>query len=110
MLVGRKLLQGKLRDVELSIRGILRGFGLKLGEVSKGRFAARIKRAGRWPADAGAGGRPMLQAREALRAEYQAPAPGGCWPSYVSDAVCRRLMTVPGVGALVAVTFKPRGR
>ena len=34
LLVGRKLLQGKLVDVELSIRGLLRGFGLKLGEVS----------------------------------------------------------------------------
>ena len=33
--VGRKLLQGKLLDVELSIRGILRGFGLKVGVVSK---------------------------------------------------------------------------
>jgi len=43
LLVGRKLLQAKLRDVELSIRGILRGFGLKVGEVSKGRFAARIE-------------------------------------------------------------------
>jgi transposase len=36
-LIGRKLL-----DVELSIRGILRGFGLKLGEVSRGRSAARV--------------------------------------------------------------------
>ena len=35
LLVGRKLLQGKLLDVELSIRGILRGFGLKLGEVRR---------------------------------------------------------------------------
>ena len=34
LLVGRKLLQAKLLDVELSIRGLLRGFGLKLGEVS----------------------------------------------------------------------------
>src|ERR671928_208444 len=42
LLVGRKLLQAKLRDVELSIRGLLRGFGLKVGEVSKGRFAARV--------------------------------------------------------------------
>ena len=42
-LVGRKVLQSKLRDVELSIRGILRGFGLKVGDVSKSRFAARIK-------------------------------------------------------------------
>ena len=43
LLVGRKLLQGKLRDVELSIRGILRGYGLKVGEVSRGRFEARIR-------------------------------------------------------------------
>src|SRR5687768_15750030 len=43
LLVGRKLLQSKLRDVEFSIRGILRGFGLKVGEVSKGRFAARVE-------------------------------------------------------------------
>jgi transposase len=43
LLVGRKLLQAKLRDVELSIRGILRGFSLKVGEVSKGGFAARIR-------------------------------------------------------------------
>ena len=43
LLVGRKLLQGKLLDVELSIRGILRGYGLKVGEVSRGRFEARIQ-------------------------------------------------------------------
>jgi transposase len=43
LLVGRKLLQAKLLDVELSIRGILRGFGLKVGEVSRGRFEARVR-------------------------------------------------------------------
>jgi transposase len=43
LLVGRKLLQGKLLDVELSIRGILRGYGLKVGEVSRGRFEVRIQ-------------------------------------------------------------------
>jgi len=42
LLTGRKLLQAKLRDVELSIRGIMRGYGLKVGEVSRGRFEARI--------------------------------------------------------------------
>src|SRR3981081_3466337 len=40
LLVARKLLQTKLLDVEFSIRGILRGFGLKMGEVSKGRVVA----------------------------------------------------------------------
>ncbi len=43
LLVGRKLLQGKLLDVELSIRGILRGYGSKVGEVRRGRFEARIR-------------------------------------------------------------------
>jgi transposase len=31
LLVARKQLLGRLIDVELSIRGILRGFGLKVG-------------------------------------------------------------------------------
>jgi len=43
LLFGRKLLQAKLLDVELSIRGILRGFGRKVGEVSRGRFDARVR-------------------------------------------------------------------
>ena len=33
VLVGRKLLQGRLLDIEFSIRGILRGYGLKVGDV-----------------------------------------------------------------------------
>src|SRR5439155_11147547 len=34
LLVARKQLLGRLLDVELSIRGILRGFGLKVGRAS----------------------------------------------------------------------------
>ena len=45
LLTARKLLVTKLRDVESSIRGILRGFGLKVGTVSKGKFEARIREA-----------------------------------------------------------------
>src|SRR5918998_6954751 len=102
--VGRKLLQGKLLDVELSIRGILRGFGLKLGIVSKGRFAARVRElvAGQPTLERVA--EPMLRAREALRSEYLA-LHRAVLAIVREDAACRRLMTVPGVGALVAVTF-----
>ena len=82
LLVGRKLLQGKLVDVELSIRGILRGFGLKLGEVSKGRFAARVRELIAGQAMLERVVEPMLRARESLRTEY-----------------------VSGVGPLVAITF-----
>ena len=43
LLTGRKLLQIKLRDIELGIRGLLRGFGLKVGKVSEGKYDARIR-------------------------------------------------------------------
>jgi transposase len=104
LLVGRKLLQGKLLDVELSLRGILRGFGLKLGIVSRGRFVARVRElvAGQPMLERMA--EPMLRAREALRAEYHV-LHRAVLAIVREDAVCRRLMTVPGVGALVAVTF-----
>lgn len=42
LLTARKLIQAKLLDVESGIRGVLRGFGLKVGPISRGRFEARI--------------------------------------------------------------------
>jgi transposase len=105
LLVGRKLLQGKLRDVEFSIRGILRGFGLKVGEVSKGRFAARVEEliTGHAMLEAVIGA--MLTARAGLHSEFMR-LHRQMLAIVRTDEVCRRLMTVPGVGALVAVTFK----
>jgi hypothetical protein len=35
LLVARKQLLGRVLDLELSIRGILRGFGLKVGQVTR---------------------------------------------------------------------------
>jgi transposase len=104
LLVGRKLLQGKLLDLELGIRGLLRGFGLKVGQVSKGRFAARIREliAGQPMLERVI--EPMLRARETLRQEFHA-LHRAVLGIVRNDGVCRRLMTVPGVGALVAVTF-----
>jgi transposase len=104
LLVGRKLLQSKLRDVELSIRGILRGFGLKVGEISKGRFVARIRElvAGHAMLETVAGA--MLAAREALLSEFMR-LHRRMLAIVRADVVCRRLMTAPGVGALVSITF-----
>jgi transposase len=104
LLVARKQLQAKMRDVELSLRGLLRGFGLKVGEISKGRFALRVRTlvAGHTMLERIA--EAMLQAREALRTEF-----GKLHRAMLAIArdneVCRRLMTVPGIGALIAITF-----
>jgi transposase len=43
LLTARKLVQSKLLDVENSLRGILRGFGLKVGKTTKQTFAGRIE-------------------------------------------------------------------
>jgi len=105
LLVGRKLLQNKLRDVELSVRGVLRGFGLKVGEVSKGQFAARVRELVAGHAMLEAVTTAMLSAREALRAEFMT-LHKRVLAIVRADPVCRQLMTAPGVGALVSVTFK----
>src|SRR6201992_1543383 len=54
MLTARKLVQSKLQDIENSLRGILRGFGLKVGKTTKRSFAARISEL--------VGGHPALEA------------------------------------------------
>ena len=104
LLVARKQLQAKTRDVELSVRGLLRGFGLKVGEVSKGQFATRVR-------DLAAGhpmleqvAQAMLRARAGLREEF-AKLHRTMLAIARAEPVCRQLMTVPGVGALVAVSF-----
>src|ERR1700746_3543463 len=43
LLTARKLLQTKNHDVEMSLRGVLRGFGLKVGSTTPRTFAARIR-------------------------------------------------------------------
>jgi transposase len=90
---------------QFGIREVLRGFGLKVGVVSRGRFAARVREL--------AVGHPVLQevaetmlrARDALRIEVNILY-RRVLDIVRGDEVCRRLMTVPGVGALTALTFK----
>ncbi|WP_424138804.1 IS110 family transposase [Roseomonas chloroacetimidivorans] len=104
LLGGRKLLQSKLHDVELAIRGMLRGFGLKVGKTTPAQFGGRVRELVSGHTLLGQVADPMLRARDALRAEYAALHKQLL--ALVRDHhVCRRLMTAPGVGAVVAITF-----
>ena len=102
--MARKQLQAKMRDVELSLRGLLRGFGLKIGEVSKGHFATRVRLLSAGHAMLEKIAEAMLRAREALQTEF-ARLHRVMLSIARENEVCRRLMSVPGVGALIAVTF-----
>src|SRR5437773_4637482 len=43
VLTARKLVQSKRHDVEMSLRGILRGFGLKVGPTTPRSFEGRVR-------------------------------------------------------------------
>jgi len=105
LLVARKLLLGKLLDVEFSIRGILRGFGLKMGRVTRKSFEPRVQElcAGQTMLERIC--TAMLAARSSLRAEFN-KLHKEMLKIVRKDDVCRHLMTTPGVGPLVAITFK----
>ena len=105
LLTGRRLLLGKLLDIELGIRGLLRGFGLKVGVISNGKYEARIRALATGHPMLESVTEPMLRARASLRTEYTR-LHRQLLEIVRADAVCRRLMTVPGVGPVVSVTFK----
>ena len=105
LLVARKQLLNKVLDIETSMRGILRGFGLKVGNVVRQGFEPRIRELVRGQATLERIIEAMLTARATLRAEFNKLHKAGL-AIVRDDAVCRRLMTVPGVGPLAAITFK----
>jgi len=105
LLTARKLIEGKLLDIESGIRGVLRGFGLKVGPISRGRFEARVRDLVEGPTMLATVVGSMLAARAALQAEF-ARLHRALLALVRADPVCRQLMSVPGVGAVVAITFK----
>src|SRR5262245_12159163 len=104
LLVARKQLQHKLRDIELS-RGILRGFGLKVGRVTAKTFEARIRNLVIGHAMLEQIAEAMLAARATLLTQFN-KLHKAVLDVARHDEVCRRFMTTPSVGAIVAMTYK----
>lgn len=105
LLSSRKAIVQAIMNLELSIRGVLRNFGLKMGRVAKGRFEERVQELADGNAMLQAAANPILAARGALRREL-AGLEKLLRDHAKSDPVCRQFMTMPGVGALVALTVK----
>jgi hypothetical protein len=78
---------------------------LKVGQVGKAGVAARVRELVAGQAMLEAVATPVLQAGETLREQY-AVLHRRLLAIARGDEVCRRLMTVPGVGPVVAPTFK----
>jgi transposase len=105
LLTSRKLLQRKLLDLECELRGTLRNFGLKVGIVSGGRYEARVRElVTDFPRLAAIVG-PLLNVRRVMRQQF-AVLHKMLLDTVRDDPVCRRLMTAPGIGAVVALTYR----
>ena len=104
VLTARKLVQTKLLDVENSLRGILRGFGLKVGKTTPRSFAGRIQELVAGHPNLEAIGEALLSVRAVLLREFNA------FEKRVramarSNARTRLLMSTPAVGPIVALTY-----
>jgi transposase len=104
VLTARKLVQTKLLDVENSLRGILRGFGLKVGKTTARSFAGRIQELVEGHPNLEAIGTALLSVRNALLREFNAFEKRVRAMSR-SDARTRLLMSTPAVGPIVALTY-----
>jgi transposase len=98
LLTSRRLLQTKAIDIESDLRGTLRNFGLKVGMVSTTKFEARIRELVTDYPDLAGIAEALLIARRVLR-EQLGILHRQLLATVRHDEVCRRLMTMPGVGA-----------
>jgi transposase len=105
LLTHRKLLQSKAIAIENDLRASLRNFGLKVGVVGTVKFEARIRELVENLPDVAVLVEPLLTVRRVLREQITA-LHRRLLAIVRDDDVCRRLMTVPGVGPVVALTFR----
>jgi transposase len=101
----RKLLQSKAIAIENDLRATLRNFGLKVGMVGTVKFEPRIKELVENLPDLAVLVEPLLIVRRVLR-EQVGVLHRRLLAIVRNDDVCRRLMTVPGVGPVVALTYR----
>jgi transposase len=105
LLTHRKLLQSKAIAIENDLRATLRNFGLKVGTIGTVKFEARIRELVENLPDMAALVEPLLIVRRVVR-EQLGILHHRLLAIVRDDDVCRRLMTTPGVGPVVALTYR----
>src|SRR4051794_25636209 len=88
----------------MSLRGVLRGFGLKVGPTTTKTFEGRVRDLVAQHDTLRTIAEALLKARAVLAQEFKA-IERRLYALARASAPTRRLMTTPGVGAIVALTF-----
>lgn len=104
VLTARRLVQSKRHDIEMSLRGILRGFGLKVGLTTPRSFEGRVRELVDGHTTLLAVADALLLARATL-GEQLAKLQKRLVALARNDTRARLLMSTPGVGVLVALTY-----
>ncbi len=104
MLVARTHLISQRQATANVIRGLMKTFGLVIARGASGLFAPRVREAAAGNGALLAIVEPLLAAWQALR-EQIAVFDRQILSRAKTDAVIRRLMTIPGVGAIVALSY-----
>jgi len=104
LLTARKLVQSKLHDVQNSLRGILRGFGLKVGETTSPRFSGRITQLVTGHPNLEVIAEALLAVHAVLLREFKG-FEKRLRLTARSDGRARLLMSVPSVGTIVALIY-----
>ena len=104
LLGARKLLQGKLHDIELSLRGTLRGFGRKVGKTTPKTFEGRVRSLVTNHPTLTLIAEALLRARAVLLGEFL-NLDQKVHTLARHDPRARLLTTAPGVGSMVALTY-----
>lgn len=91
--------------LENQIRGTLKTFGFKTGEVTPKQYEPRIRELIEGDGELEAGIYPILKVRQSIQQEV------ACLDKKLAqlarnDPVCQRLTTIPSVGVLTAVLYK----
>ena len=104
LLTARKLVQSKLRDVEMSLRGVLRGFGLKVAPTTVARFDTRIRELVAGHATLETIAAALLAVHAVLAREFSG-LDKQLRRIARDDGRVRLCMSAPGVGAIVGLTY-----
>ena len=105
LLVGRRMVLNKLRDLENGVRAALRESGIKLGKPGRKQFAERVRTLVAGDPVLVALVEPLLSIITTMTREL-AQLTKQVLDIVRDEPVCRRLMTVPGVGPLTALAFR----
>lgn len=104
LLAGRKMLQSRYIDLEMCLRGLLRGYGLKVGATNRKTFDGRVRELAESVPGLTDTIDALLKSRAALLAEFRR-LDGIVTKRARQDQRAQLLMTVPGVGALISLTY-----